>query len=116
MFCFADFGDLIDPSLSWKCIQWLRSITKLPIVLKGVLTKEDAELAIEAGVDAIMVSNHGGRQLDDVSSTIEVLPEVVAAVNGRCEVYMDGGIRRGSDVFKVSNFDVLIFHFSSIIF
>lgn len=92
--------NLFDPSLTWKDIAWLKSITKLPIIVKGVLTAEDALLAVEAGVAGIIVSNHGGRQLDTVSSTIEALPEVVKAVAGRAEVYLDGGIRRGTDVFK----------------
>jgi isopentenyl diphosphate isomerase/L-lactate dehydrogenase-like FMN-dependent dehydrogenase len=86
--------------LTWKDLSWLRSLTSLPILLKGILTAEDALLAIEHGIDGIIVSNHGGRQLDSVLSGIEALPEVVEAVNGRCEVYMDGGIRRGTDVLK----------------
>jgi len=86
--------------LTWDSIAWLRGITKLPILVKGVLTAEDAELAIKHGVDGIIVSNHGGRQLDGVPATIEALPEVVEAVGGRCEVYVDGGIRRGTDVLK----------------
>jgi isopentenyl diphosphate isomerase/L-lactate dehydrogenase-like FMN-dependent dehydrogenase len=68
--------------------------------VKGILTAEDAELAVKYGASAIIVSNHGGRQLDGVVSSIEALPEVVAAVDGRCEVYMDGGIRRGTDILK----------------
>ncbi|HEY7356539.1 MAG TPA: alpha-hydroxy acid oxidase [Ktedonobacterales bacterium] len=86
--------------LTWEVIPWLRSLTSLPLVLKGVLTAEDAARAVEAGVDGLIVSNHGGRQLDGVLPTIEALPEVVEAVNGRCEVYMDGGIRRGADILK----------------
>jgi isopentenyl diphosphate isomerase/L-lactate dehydrogenase-like FMN-dependent dehydrogenase len=96
----ADSMSLFDRSVTWKDIAWLKSITKLPIVLKGVLTAEDALLAVECGCAAILVSNHGARQLDTVSSTIEALPEVVAAVAGRVEVYVDGGVRRGIDVFK----------------
>ena len=72
----------------------------LPIVLKGILTREDAALAVEHGADAVWVSNHGGRQLDGVAAGIEALPEVADAVAGRCEVYVDGGIRRGTDVIK----------------
>jgi isopentenyl diphosphate isomerase/L-lactate dehydrogenase-like FMN-dependent dehydrogenase len=72
----------------------------LPILLKGILTAEDAILAVEHGVQGIIVSNHGGRQLDTALATIEALPEVVDAVAGRCEVYVDGGIRRGTDVLK----------------
>ena len=86
--------------LTWDVLPWLRSLTSLPIVLKGVLSAEDAARAVDAGVDGLIVSNHGGRQLDGVMPTIEALPEVVAAVNGRCEVYMDGGIRRGTDILK----------------
>jgi 4-hydroxymandelate oxidase len=86
--------------LTWDVIPRLRSLTSLPIVLKGILTAEDAARAVEAGVDGIIVSNHGGRQLDGVLPTIEALPEVVESVAGRCEVYMDGGIRRGTDILK----------------
>ena len=87
-------------SLTWESLAWLRSLTSLPIVLKGILTAEDAELAVKQGVDGIIVSNHGGRQLDGVAASIEALPEVVEAVNGRCEVYLDGGVRRGTDILK----------------
>jgi isopentenyl diphosphate isomerase/L-lactate dehydrogenase-like FMN-dependent dehydrogenase len=74
------------------------------VLVKGILTAEDAELAVEHGADGIIVSNHGGRQLDGVPATIEALPEVVDAVRGRCEVYLDGGIRRGTDVLKALGF------------
>ena len=90
----------IDSSLTWANLDELRSLSPLPLVLKGIQTAEDAELACTHGVDAIVVSNHGGRQLDAVSPTAELLPEVVDAVAGRIEVYVDGGIRRGSDVVK----------------
>jgi len=86
--------------LTWESLSWLRSITSLPILLKGILTAEDALLAVEHGVDGIVVTNHGGRQLDTAIPSIEALPEVVEAVAGRCEVYLDGGIRRGTDVLK----------------
>lgn len=86
--------------LTWDDVDWLRSITKLPIILKGVLAAEDALLALEHGISAIVVSNHGGRQLDSSVTSIEMLPEIVEAVAGRCEIYVDGGIRRGTDVFK----------------
>jgi 4-hydroxymandelate oxidase len=90
-----------DPmSLTWEDVDWLRGLTALPLVLKGVLTAEDAALAVAHGAAAIVVSNHGGRALDGVPASIEALPEVVAAVGGRCEVYLDGGIRRGTDVLK----------------
>jgi isopentenyl diphosphate isomerase/L-lactate dehydrogenase-like FMN-dependent dehydrogenase len=87
-------------TLTWKSLAWLRSITSLPILLKGILTAEDALLALEHGMDGIIVSNHGGRQLDTALSTIEALPEIVQAVDERCEVYVDGGIRRGTDILK----------------
>jgi 4-hydroxymandelate oxidase len=90
----------LDPSLTWEALEWLRSVANLPIVVKGILTGEDAALAVAHGAAGIIVSNHGGRQLDGAIATIEALPEVVAAVAGRCEVYMDGGIRRGTDVLK----------------
>ncbi|KAL1212086.1 Peroxisomal (S)-2-hydroxyacid oxidase GLO3 [Cardamine amara subsp. amara] len=89
-----------DSSLSWKDIEWLRSITELPILIKGILTHEDALKAVEAGVDGIVVSNHGGRQLDYSPATITVLEEIVQAVGGSIPVFFDGGVRRGTDVFK----------------
>jgi len=90
----------IDKSLQWKDIAWLKSLTKLPIIVKGIHTAEDAELAIQHGVNAIWVSNHGARQLDGVLAAIDILPEVIQAAKGRVEVYVDGGIRRGTSVFK----------------
>jgi isopentenyl diphosphate isomerase/L-lactate dehydrogenase-like FMN-dependent dehydrogenase len=87
-------------SLTWESLSWLRSITSLPILLKGILTAEDALLAIEHGMDGIVVSNHGGRQLDSALASIDALPEIVEAVAGRCEVFFDGGIRRGTDILK----------------
>ncbi len=97
---FADGHPLFRPVLTWEMLSWLRDITSLPILLKGILTAEDALLAVQHGVDGIIVSNHGGRQLDGGLASIEALPEVVEAVEGRCEVYVDGGIRRGTDVLK----------------
>jgi isopentenyl diphosphate isomerase/L-lactate dehydrogenase-like FMN-dependent dehydrogenase len=85
---------------TWETVDWLRSMTALPILLKGILTAEDARLAAERGIDGIVVSNHGGRQLDGAIASLDALPEVVEAVAGRCEVYVDGGIRRGTDVLK----------------
>ncbi|XP_044605023.1 2-Hydroxyacid oxidase 2 isoform X4 [Equus asinus] len=90
----------IDPSNCWDDLSWLQSITQLPIILKGILTKEDAELAVKHNVQGIIVSNHGGRQLDEVLASIDALTEVVAAVKGKIEVYLDGGIRTGNDVLK----------------
>ncbi|XP_024544857.1 (S)-2-hydroxy-acid oxidase GLO1 [Selaginella moellendorffii] len=89
-----------DKSITWKDVQAFMKLTKLPFLLKGILTKEDALKAIDICVDGIIVSNHGGRQLDHVPATISVLEEVVAAAAGRCPVFVDGGIRRGTDVFK----------------
>jgi 4-hydroxymandelate oxidase len=90
----------VTPSLTWRDLEWIRSECGLPIVIKGILTHEDAVLAVEHGADAVWVSNHGGRQLDGVAAGLDALPEVVDAVAGRCEVYVDGGIRRGTDVVK----------------
>lgn len=86
--------------LSWDHIDWLRSVTTLPIVLKGVVHPEDARLAVDHGIDALAVSNHGGRQLDTVPATIEVLPQVAEAVGGAVPLLLDGGVRRGTDVLK----------------
>jgi (S)-2-hydroxy-acid oxidase len=98
---YADYvSALYDQSLSWKDVEWLKGITKLPIVAKGVLTPEDAVMAVESGCGGILVSNHGARQLDGVAATIDALPAIVKAVDGRAEVYLDGGVRRGTDVFK----------------
>jgi 4-hydroxymandelate oxidase len=88
------------PALTWRDLEWIAAESGLPIVLKGILTREDATLAVEHGVAAVWVSNHGGRQLDGVAAGLDALPEVVEAVAGRCEVYVDGGIRRGGDVLK----------------
>jgi len=99
-FAGIDIPDDTFVTLTWESIAWLRGVTSLPIVIKGILSAEDAQLAAEHGVDGIVVSNHGGRQLDTTLPAIEALPDVVEAVAGRCEVYMDGGIRRGTDVLK----------------
>jgi 4-hydroxymandelate oxidase len=90
----------IDPSLSWRDIEWLRSITRLPILVKGIVRGDDARRAVEHGAAGIVVSNHGGRQLDTAPATITVLQEVVEAVDGRAEVLIDGGIRRGTAIMK----------------
>jgi 4-hydroxymandelate oxidase len=89
-----------DQSITWQDLAWLRSLTSLPLIIKGILTAEDALLAVGHGVDGIVVSNHGGRQLDGASAAITVLPEIVDAVAGRVPVMMDGGIRSGADVFR----------------
>jgi isopentenyl diphosphate isomerase/L-lactate dehydrogenase-like FMN-dependent dehydrogenase len=96
----AELDRLTDNSLTWRDLEWLRSRTSLPLLLKGVLTAEDATLACEAGVEGIVVSNHGGRQLDGVAASLDALPEVVDAVGDRAEVLLDSGIRRGTDVVK----------------
>jgi 4-hydroxymandelate oxidase len=94
----AVIGGFTDATLSWADIGWLRDLVDLPIVIKGILTAEDAEMAVRHGVSGIVVSNHGGRQLDRLPAAIDVLPEIVAAVDGQVEVYVDGGVRRGTDV------------------
>ena len=86
--------------LTWKELEWLRGLTSLPLVLKGIRTAEDAHIAVECGVEGILVSTHGGRQLDMTMGAIEMVPEVVEAVKGQAEVYVDSGVRRGSDVVK----------------
>lgn len=96
----AYFSELIDPSLSWSAVEWLRSITSLPILVKGIVRADDAVRAIEHGVAGVVVSNHGGRQLDASPATIDVLPRIADAVAGRAEILLDGGIRRGADVVK----------------
>ncbi len=96
----AEAFDLMSESVSWRDVERLASESGLPVLVKGVLTAEDALLACEHGAAGIVVSNHGGRQLDGVSATIDALPEVVEAVDGRVEVLVDGGIRRGGDVVK----------------
>lgn len=92
--------EYIDASIKWADITWLKSITKLPVLIKGIMTVEDSLMALEYKADGIVVSNHGGRQLDGVPATIEVLPMIARALNGRIPVFIDGGIRSGSDAFK----------------
>ncbi|WP_181803802.1 aminotransferase class I/II-fold pyridoxal phosphate-dependent enzyme [Streptomyces shenzhenensis] len=87
-----------DPALDWSVLEWLRSISPLPVLLKGVLSAADARRAVDAGAAGIVVSNHGGRQLDGVPATLDVLPEIASAVTGACPVLLDGGVRRGGDV------------------
>ncbi|XP_078665286.1 2-Hydroxyacid oxidase 1-like isoform X2 [Branchiostoma floridae x Branchiostoma belcheri] len=86
--------------VTWDDVDWVKKNTSLPLVLKGILTAEDAKEAVRHGADAILVSNHGGRQLDGVPATIDVLPDIVQAVAGKAEVYLDGGVRTGTDVLK----------------
>ncbi|MCC7054448.1 MAG: alpha-hydroxy-acid oxidizing protein [Gemmatimonadaceae bacterium] len=93
-------NDQFDPSLSWEALRWLCSITSLPVVVKGVLAPADARRCLEHGARAIAVSNHGGRQLDTVIASCDALAPIVDAVRGEAEVYVDGGIRRGTDVLK----------------
>jgi L-lactate dehydrogenase (cytochrome) len=98
---YADVGAALEQSAtSWEDLPWIREAWGGPIVIKGVHTADDARRAVDAGAGAIVVSNHGGRQLDGVAPTLRVLPEVVAAVGGRVQVLLDGGIRRGGDVVK----------------
>jgi len=88
------------PNLTWAYVGWVKGACSLPVIVKGILTAEDARLAVEHGVDAVIVSNHGGRQLDGVLPTMEALPPVVEAVQGKIPVLVDGGIRRGTDILK----------------
>ena len=95
-----NFGASFESGLHWSDLDWLRSLTTMPIVIKGIQTAEDARLCAENGVEGLVVSNHGGHALDGTEGTINMLPEVVDAVGDRLEVYVDGGIRHGSDVLK----------------
>jgi L-lactate dehydrogenase (cytochrome) len=101
LFTIAGFvNSQFDQSITWKDIEWAKSIWGGPLALKGILDPEDAKLAVQHGVDAVIVSNHGGRQLDGVRSAIAALPDVVDAVDGKVEVLLDGGVRRGTDILK----------------
>jgi L-lactate dehydrogenase (cytochrome) len=93
-------GSQFDTSMTWKDVAWVRSKWPGKLIVKGIMDAEDAKLALECGVDAMVVSNHGGRQLDSSAATITVLPEVLNAVQGRCEVLFDGGVMSGQDVLK----------------
>jgi isopentenyl diphosphate isomerase/L-lactate dehydrogenase-like FMN-dependent dehydrogenase len=98
---YSDVGRALEQSVvCWDDLGWIRDLWKGPVMVKGVHTADDARRAVDAGADALVVSNHGGRQLDGVAPSLRVLPEVVAAVNGRIEILVDGGIRRGSDIVK----------------
>jgi 4-hydroxymandelate oxidase len=94
------YSALFDPALTWQGIDWIRSFAKVPVILKGILSPEDAALAVQHGAHGILVSNHGARNLDTLPATIDALPGIVNAVAGRIPVLMDGGIRRGTDVVK----------------
>lgn len=94
------YSAILDPTLTWKDVEWLRSFTKVPLLLKGILNPADAERAVQSGAGGIMVSNHGGRNLDTVPATIDALPLITEKIGGRVPVLMDGGIRRGTDVLK----------------
>lgn len=93
-------ADLLDPSMSWRDVEWLRQKWKGPLIIKGILHPDEATQAVARGVDGVIVSNHGGRQLDGAASSIEALPAIIEAVAGRIPVLMDGGLRRGADVAK----------------
>ncbi|ABG51616.1 FMN-dependent alpha-hydroxy acid dehydrogenase [Trichodesmium erythraeum IMS101] len=97
---FAYVANQFDPALTWQDLEWLQSLTSLPVIVKGILRGDDAVRAVEHGAKGIIVSNHGGRQLDGAIATIDALPEVVAAVGNKVDVLMDGGIRRGTDILK----------------
>jgi isopentenyl diphosphate isomerase/L-lactate dehydrogenase-like FMN-dependent dehydrogenase len=96
----AALGQIVNTSLTWRDLEWLRETCALPVLLKGILSAEDALLAAEHGAAGVIVSNHGGRQLDGVAASLDALPEVVEAVSDRLEVLVDGGVRRGTDVLK----------------
>src|SRR5215217_5128481 len=96
----AEVFALVESCLTWRDLERLRGVSDLPLLVKGVLTREDARLAVDAGVDGIIVSNHAGRQLDTVLAGIDAVPEVVDEVGGEVEVFVDGGVRRGTDVLK----------------
>lgn len=94
----ARMADLLDPGLTWDDVDWIRGMTKKPLIIKGILSPDEAEAAVQNGVDGLVVSNHGGRQLDGAISSLEALPGVVRQVAGRVPVLLDGGVRRGTDV------------------
>ena len=96
----AALGQIVDTTLTWRDLEWLRDTCSVPVLLKGILSAEDALLAAEHGAEGVIVSNHGGRQLDGVAASLDALPEVVEAVGKRVEVLVDGGVRRGTDVLK----------------
>src|SRR5919108_5874144 len=93
-------GEAADPAATWNDLEWIKLATDLPVIAKGIMTGEDVELCAQVGADGVIVSNHGGRHLDNTLATIEVLSEAVAAAKGRLEILLDGGVRRGADVVK----------------
>lgn len=93
-------SELFDQSLNWRDVAWLSTLTEMPVLIKGIVHPEDARLAVEHGAAGVIVSNHGGRQLDTAPATIDVLPQIAEAVDGRLPIVLDGGIRRGTDVIK----------------
>ncbi len=97
---FAYFAQQLDAAITWDDLQWLQSLSPLPLVVKGILRGDDAIRAVQCGVKGIVVSNHGGRQLDGAIASVNALPEIVEAVDGRAEIFIDGGIRRGVDILK----------------
>lgn len=97
---FDYFAQQIDASLTWADLEWVQSLSPLPVVVKGILRSDDADRAIQHGASAIVVSNHGGRQLDGAIASLEALSDIVSTVNGRADVLVDGGIRRGTDLLK----------------
>ena len=97
---FAYFLEQLNPALTWKDLEWLQSLSPLPLVVKGILRGDDAVRAVECGAKAIIVSNHGGRQLDSAIASIDALSQIVAAVGDKADILVDGGIRRGTDILK----------------
>lgn len=97
---FTYFAEQLNPAVTWRDLEWLQSLSPLPLVLKGILRDDDAVRAVEHGAKAIVVSNHGGRQLDGAIASLDALAQIVAAVDGKAEVLVDGGIRRGTDILK----------------
>ncbi|HAZ47762.1 MAG TPA: alpha-hydroxy-acid oxidizing enzyme [Cyanobacteria bacterium UBA11369] len=97
---FAYFLEQLNPGLTWKDLEWVQSLSPLPLVVKGILRGDDAVRAVECGAKAIIVSNHGGRQLDSAIASIDALSQIVAAVGDKADILVDGGIRRGTDILK----------------
>jgi 4-hydroxymandelate oxidase len=97
---FRYFAQQLNPAMTWKDLEWVQSLSPLPLAIKGILRGDDAFRAVEYGAKAVIVSNHGGRQLDSAIASIDALSEVVAAVGNKAEVLVDGGIRRGTDILK----------------